>query len=106
MLIQLRRLHDFKGKPYFDEGLSFVNTIRSNYEWSKVSYDHSNSKNIWLVRSPSHSPSAMFGFVDVELGNEDFALDNGMFIFVSDLHFAPSRQRGGAGTAVIRHLLK
>lgn len=52
-------------------------------------------------------PLAESGFRSgVELRDRDFALDNGMFIFVNDFHFAPLRQRGGAGTAVIRHFLK
>jgi hypothetical protein len=101
-MMRLRRLSDYKDRAELGQCLESINTIRSNCPWTQKTYDDLNSKDVWIIRSVNMN----VGFAEIELREADFSPDNRMFTYVHELHIAPSRQRTGAGGAVLRHLLK
>jgi hypothetical protein len=99
--MRLKKLSAYKSRPEFATYLAVINKIRANYELSSKIFNESNIENVYLVCCEK----TFFGFVEAEHNNLDMSNEKASYIFVHDMHFAPSMQRSGAGAAVIRHLL-
>ena len=88
-------------KSRHTELIGAVNSIRSHYPWSQVTYDESRVGEVYLILSAG----TMVGFIECAYKNLDLESRNPLGLFLNELHIAPGMQGKGIGFAVLEHLL-
>lgn len=100
-LMRVNKLSIYSKTDNYLECINAINTIRGYYPWSKKTYDKNNIDNVYLISCNN----VTFGFIDCELKETDFSLNNEIYIFLNEIHVTPKMQNKGVGKAVIEHLL-
>lgn len=85
----------------FSEYLAGINKLRSHYPWSTKVYESNNIENVYLIESVS-----IVGFVECSWCETNIEIPNNAYLYLHEIHVAPSSQRRGVGESEIKHLQK
>jgi ribosomal protein S18 acetylase RimI-like enzyme len=101
-MIRLVNLAQYRNQDRFQSLLNDVNVIRGHYPWSERIYTANDIDNLYLVRRAE----GFVGFLECAYRDLDVTLAVKPFLFLHELHIAPSVQKQGVGQDVLRFLLR
>ena len=82
--------------------INALNCYRQNYTWSSKTYSLSNIDRVYFIENNR----GIVGFIEVEYVNLRFDCPRDIYIFLHEIHLAPSMQGKSIGFEVISLLLR